>query len=46
MMPVNTKQPVAHWTRVGLTVAGASLAVIVLAASVDEARALIKKFNY
>jgi hypothetical protein len=34
MMPVNTKQPVAHWTRVGLRVAGASLAVIALAASV------------
>jgi hypothetical protein len=31
MMPVNTKQPVTHWTRVGLTIAGASLAVIALA---------------
>jgi hypothetical protein len=34
MMPTNTKQPLTHWTRVGLTIAGASLAVIVLAAGV------------
>jgi hypothetical protein len=34
MMPVSTKQPTMHWTRVGLTLAGASLAVMIASASV------------
>ncbi|MDT7540100.1 MAG: hypothetical protein QOE33_4 [Acidobacteriota bacterium] len=34
MMPTNTKQPLTHWTRVGLTLAGASLAVMIASASV------------
>jgi hypothetical protein len=34
MMPVSTKQPMTHWTRVGLTLAGASLAVMAASASV------------
>ncbi len=34
MMPVSTKQPMTHWTRVGLTLACASLAVMAASASV------------
>jgi hypothetical protein len=34
MMSASTKQPMAHWTRVGLTLAGASFAVVVAAACV------------